>query len=74
MELKEYLLKNYSKTTLSSNLYMIRQFTDYATGAETATYQDVLTYIAHIRKKNQHPKTIRKNLFAIKIYYRWLIG
>jgi integrase/recombinase XerD len=74
MELKDYLLKNYSKTTLSSNLYMIRQFTDYTTGAETATYQDVLTYIAHLRKKNQHPKTIRNNLFAIKIYYRWLIG
>jgi integrase/recombinase XerD len=74
MELKEYLLKNYSKTTLSSNLCMIRQFTDYTTGAETATYQDVLTYIAHLRKKNQHPKTIRNNLFAIKIYYRWLIG
>lgn len=74
MELKEYLLKNYSKTTLSSNLYMIRQFTDYTTNAETATYQDVLTYIAHLRKKNQHPKTIRNNLFAIKIYYRWLIG
>jgi len=74
MELKDYLLKNYSKTTLASNLYMIRQFTDYTTGAETATYQDVLTYIAHLRKKNQHPKTIRNNLFAIKIYYRWLIG
>jgi integrase/recombinase XerD len=74
MELKNYLLKNYSKTTLSSNLYMIRQFTDYTTDAETATYQDVLTYIAHLRKKNQHPKTIRNNLFAIKIYYRWLIG
>jgi integrase/recombinase XerD len=53
---------------------MIRQFTDYTTDAETATYQDVLTYIAHLRKKNQHPKTIRNNLFAIKIYYRWLIG
>jgi integrase/recombinase XerD len=74
MELKSYLLKNYSKTTLASNLYIIRQFTDYTTGAETATYQDVLTYIAHLRKKNQHPKTIRNNLFAIKIYYRWLIG
>ena len=74
MELKDYLLKNYSKTTLASNLYIICQFTDYTIGAETATYQDVLTYIAHLRKKNQHPKTIRNNLFAIKIYYRWLIG
>jgi site-specific recombinase XerD len=74
MELKNYLLKNYSKTTLASNLYMIRQFTDYTADAEKASYQDVLAYIAHLRKKNQHPKTIRNNLFAIKIYYRWLIG
>jgi len=74
MELKNYLLKNYSKTTLASNLYMIRQFTDYTSDAEKASYQDVLAYIAHLRKKNQHPKTIRNNLFAIKIYYRWLIG
>jgi len=74
MELKNYLLKNYSKTTLASNLYMIRQFTDYTSDAERASYQDVLAYIAHLRKKNQHPKTIRNNLFAIKIYYRWLIG
>ena len=72
--LKEYLKENYSKTTLTSNLYMISQFTNYTQNAETATYQDILTYITYLRKKGQHPKTIRNNLFAIKIYYRYQIS
>lgn len=72
--LKEYLKENYSKTTLTGNLYTISQFTNYTKNAETATYQDILTYITYLRKKGQHPKTIRNNLFAIKIYYRYLIS
>lgn len=72
--LKQYLQENYSKTTLTSNLYTISQFTNYTQNAETATYQDILIYITYLRKKGQHPKTIRNNLFAIKIYYRYLIS
>ena len=71
--LENYLLENYSLTTLKGNLYMIKQFTNYTTNAESATYQDILTYIAYLRKKELHPKTIRNNLFAIKIYYQYLI-
>jgi integrase/recombinase XerD len=48
--------------------------------AETATYTDVLNYIGLLREtknaktgKSPHPKTLRNNLFAIKIYYRFLV-
>lgn len=41
--------------------------------ALTATYQDILDYISYLRKEGKHPKTIRNNLYGIKIYYRWLV-
>ncbi|MGB5700425.1 tyrosine-type recombinase/integrase, partial [Muriicola sp.] len=41
---------------------------------EKASYQDVMHYIQHLRENNKHPKTIRNHLFAIKIYYRYLVA
>jgi integrase/recombinase XerD len=75
MELKEYLLQQYSKTTLATNTNNIRRYVAYMHDkAETATYNDVLDYIGYLRKKGTHSKTLRNNLFAIKIYYRYLIS
>ncbi|MBT2563789.1 tyrosine-type recombinase/integrase [Pedobacter sp. ISL-68] len=42
--------------------------------AETASYADVLDYIGLLREQNLHPKSLRNNLFAIKIYYRFLVA
>ena len=43
MKLEEYLQKKYSKSTLNSNLYNIKRFTDYYHNkAETASYTDIL--------------------------------
>jgi site-specific recombinase XerD len=41
--------------------------------AEKASYTDVLDYIGLLREQNLHPKSLRNNLFAIKIYYRFLV-
>ncbi len=75
MKLEEYLEKKYSKSTLKSNLYLIKRFTDYYQNqSETATYADVLNYIAHLRKNyNLHPKTLRLNLYGVKIYFNYLL-
>jgi integrase/recombinase XerD len=43
-------------------------------GAEKAGYTDVLDYIGLLREQNLHPKSLRNNLFAIKIYYRYLVA
>ncbi|MFC0346030.1 tyrosine-type recombinase/integrase [Epilithonimonas hispanica] len=73
--LKEYLEKKYSKSTLNSNLYNIRRFTDYyGNKAEKANYRDVLQYIEYLRKNyDLHPKTLKHCLYAVKIYFNYLL-
>ena len=75
MKLEEYLQKKYSKSTLASNLYNIKRFTDYYQNkSETAAYTDILNYIAHLRKNyNLHPKTLRHCLSGVKIYFNYLL-
>lgn len=75
MTLRQYLQKKYSKSTLNSNLYNIRRFTDYYDKrAEKATYKDVLQYIEYLRKNyDLHPKTLRHRLYAVKIYFNYLL-
>ena len=75
MTIRDYLQKKYSKSTLNSNLYHIKRFTDYYDKrAEQATYQDVLNYIEHLRKNyDLHPKTLRHSLYGVKIYFNYLL-
>lgn len=75
MTLKQYLQNEYSKTSISGYENMINRFL-LALGekAEKASYTDVLDYIGLLREQNLHPKSLRNNLFAIKIYYRFLVA
>lgn len=74
MTLKEYLQNEYSKTSISGYENMINRFLLWAESkADKATYTDILEYIGLLREQNLHPKSLRNNLFAIKIYYRYLI-
>jgi len=71
--LESYLQEKYSKTSIAGYRYMINQYLVYVgKEAKKALYQDVLNYIGYLRTKQLHPKTLRNNLFAIKIYYNWL--
>lgn len=74
MNLEEYLQEHYSPTATGSYQLIIDRFLSF-TGdqAATATYQDILAYISYLRKAGKHPKTIRNTLYAIRIYYRWLV-
>ena len=75
MTLEQYLLQHYSKTTLATNSNNIRRYVAYMHDkAITANYNDVLDYIGYLRKQGTHSKTLRNNLFSIKIYYRYLIS
>lgn len=80
--LKEYIAKRYSKTLVNGYLSMIKRF-ELIMGekAQTATYNDILNYIGLLREsknsksgKSPHPKTLRNNLFTLKIYFRYLIS
>nr|WP_298656259.1 tyrosine-type recombinase/integrase [uncultured Flavobacterium sp.] len=73
--LRNYLEKKYSKSTLNSNLYNIKRFTDYYDKkAPKATFKEVLNYIEHLRKNyDLHPKTLRHCLYGVKIYFNYLL-
>ena len=75
MTLHDYLTKTYSPTSIKGYENIILRYRK-AMGdrAETATYADVTGYLGMLRKQNLHPKTLRNNLFGIKIYYRYLIA
>lgn len=75
MTLKEYLSEKYSQSTLYSNLFNIKRFTDYyGEQAPKATYNDVLSYIEHLRKNyDLHPKTLMHCLYGVKIYFNYLL-
>lgn len=76
MTIREYLLKTYSKSTLNSNLYNIKRFTDYfpRNKAEKAGYWDILQYLEYLRKNcDLHPKTLKHCLYAVKIYFNYLL-
>jgi site-specific recombinase XerD len=75
MTLKQYLQQEYSPTSINSYELMINRYI-LAMGdkAEKGTYTDVLDYIGLLREQNLHPKSLRNNLFAIKIYYRYLVA
>jgi len=74
MKLWDYLSKHYSQTSVRSYGNMVNRFKlIMGDKAEKANYTDVLDYIGLLREQNLHPKSLRNNLFAIKIYFRYLV-
>lgn len=75
MDLQTYLKEQYSPTSIHGYELMIKRYM-LAMGdrAAHAGYTDVLNYIGLLREQGLHPKSLRNNLFAIKIYYRYLVA
>ena len=74
MKLEEYLKSKYSATSIRSYENMIRRFRlSLGERADGAGYHDVLDYIGQLRSQGLHPKSLRNNLFAIKIYFDYLL-
>lgn len=71
--LAEYIAANYSPSAVKNYLYLIERYKNFTHQPEMAVYADVLRYIAHLRELKKHPKTLRNHLFAVKIYYRYLV-
>jgi len=73
MELTRWIEANYSASSGKNYLQLIDRYRNFVNAPETASYQDVIDYLAHLRSLNKHPKTLRNHLFAIKMYYRFLV-
>jgi len=75
MTLRNYLLKKYSSTSIRSYENMIERFKiTMGEEAEKATYTDVLDYLGMLRNQDLHAKSLRNNLFAVKIYFDYLLA
>lgn len=74
MKLEDYLNKNYSSTSVRGYQNMIKRFQlSLGKKADQASYSDVLEYIGTLRTQKLHPKSLKNNLAAIKIYFNYLI-
>jgi integrase/recombinase XerD len=71
--LKTWIAGQYSKNSVKNYLQLIDRYRTFTNVPEAATYQDVIDYVAYLRSLNKHPKTLRNHLFAIKMYYRYLV-
>ena len=73
--LAEHILESHSPRALNSYLRTIEQYTHYLgeAVARKATYPQVVDYLGVLRERPMHPKTIRNHLYAIKMYYQWLV-
>lgn len=72
--LKTYLEKHYSKTATGGYEHIIKRYLSAVPDAEKSGYAEVVEYIGFLRKQQLHPKSLRNHLFAIKLYYRYLIA
>ena len=75
MQLDEYLLQHYSHRGTQRYKNLIHQFVQWR-GKEnipSTSYQYVVEYIGLLRQRDLHPKTIKLHLFAVKIYFRYLV-
>ena len=69
-----YLNEHYSKRATRGYNNMIKKYELFMQeSALTAHYSDVMQYMSHLRSTGLHPKSLMNHLFAIKIYYRYLI-
>jgi len=73
--LLEYLSSRYRAGSVQQYVYRIERYVNKVgeAAAKSATYQDVLGYVAQLRGQGLHAKTLRLELQAVKAYYTWLV-
>lgn len=73
-KLEDHIKQSHSHRAVPGYLRTINLYLKYSgSKAAVAMYPDVVNYIGVLRKNGMHPKTIRNHLYAIKMYYQWLV-
>ena len=73
--LENHIGETHSPQSIYGYIRIINQYLKY-TGekeAKKSTYPEIVEYIGVLRKKGMHPKTLRNQLYSIKMYYQWLV-
>lgn len=75
-DLVTYLQEKYAPGTVKVYQLDIDRYLQYMGKgrAERATYQDVMEYVAHLRKNYHNPVTINRMLYAAKAWHFFLIA
>jgi integrase/recombinase XerD len=76
MNLEDYLNEEYTRQTAKIYAFEIGHYLDRIGGEAAALqtgYGGLVRYLAALRKRYDNPATVRRILFAIKSYYRYLV-
>ncbi len=73
--LEKHILESHSPRALYGYMRIIKQYLNYQgeASARAAVYSQIVDYIGVLRKQGMHPKTMMSHLYAIKMYYQWLV-
>ena len=74
MTLKEYLHQKLAKSTANRYLLHIKKYQSSFPNTNTATYPEILNYIAQLRKQYSNADSIKTILQGIKHYYSYLVA
>lgn len=76
MTLEDYLSEEYTNQTAKIYAFEIGHYLNRIGGEAVALqtgYGELVRYLAALRKRYDNPATVRRILFAIKSYYRYLV-
>ena len=71
MEIRQYLEKHLSASSLQSYLYEIEKYKKHYKNPEKQKYQNIMDYIELVRKTN-NPQSTHRVLCSIKKYFEYL--
>ena len=73
--LLDYLAKHYSSTSYQGYYNQIKRFLLVVSlkNPKLVQERDILDYLNLLRQQGLHPKSLRNNLYAIKLYYTYLL-
>lgn len=75
--LTDYLAEHYTAATAKIYAFEIEHYLAYLGGADWALsidYAGVVAYLVHLRKRYDNAATVRRVLFAVKAYHRFLLA
>jgi integrase/recombinase XerD len=76
MTLTDYLDEHYTTTTAKIYAFEIGHYLERIGGeaaALTTGYGELVVYLSALRKRYDNPATVRRILYAVKSYYRYLV-
>lgn len=75
MRLTDYLAEHYTAATAKIYAFEIERYLAYLGGRDralTVDYAGVVAYLVHLRGRYDNPATVRRVLYAVKAYHRYL--